>query len=291
MNWLGSVWTWVAEHPVTVVGVVVGLLVVTGFTLAVRAYRVRKREREAALRGRAHKSIVAKWSADTHSEPVRPRDVDLPSIDAMRSRRPDPSTYQGALEIEAGRLAYQIPDQMWLGVQETVEVHLGQMDAKGLMDFAGRGDVRTEDMPIVETMSVSLMSEPGAFDIVPRSEKVQLVKPDLVKGTPFHQADFGKWIWLVTPLQRGAHILLVKVSAAVKDTRGVESTASLPDKIIAVTVRVHFVRATAGAMGRAVPAMAGTVATTLVGIFTHDYWWPYVRDTVWPAVRAMAGMP
>jgi hypothetical protein len=68
------------------------------------------------------------------------------------------------------------------------------------------------------------------------------------------------------------------------------TTSSLPDKIIAVTVRVDLVRATTTAFWRVAPGLAWAVATTLVGIFTKDYWWPYVKDTVWPAVAAFAGL-
>jgi hypothetical protein len=210
---------------------------------------------------------------------------------SLASQEPDPSTPKGALEIEAGRLAYQIPERMWLGMQEMVEVRLGPLLAPEFMTgFIGRGGIKLEHVPIVETMSVSLVCEPGAFDIEPRSQEVQLVKPDLVKGTAFHQADFGKWVWLVTPRETGEHTLLVKVSAAMKDSRGLPTSAALPDKIIAVTVRVDLVRATVGAIGRVAPGLAWAVITALVGVFTKDYWWPYVRDTVWPAVRAVAGV-
>jgi hypothetical protein len=178
---------------------------------------------------------------------------------------------------------------MWRGVQETVEVRLGRPEAEGFMHgFVGRGSVEAQDTTIVETMSVSLACEPGAFDLEPRSQEVQLVKPDVVKGTAFHQADFAKWVWLVTPRQSGEHTLLVKVSAAIRDSRGLPTTSSLPDKVIAVTVRGHLARATASAVGRAVPWLAVTVAGALVSTFTRDYWWPYVRDIVWPAVAAFA---
>ena len=186
-----------------------------------------------------------------------------------------------ALEIDAGRLAYQIPGRMWLDVQETVEVRLGRKEVRGLTEgLGGRGEVRTEDIPIVETMSVSLLCAPGAFDIVPRSEKEQLVKPDLVLGTPLHSADFARWVWLVTPRQRGDHKLLVTVSAAIRDSRGLPTTSSLPDKTIAVIVRVQIVRMAVSALLRAAPGLAWAVATTLVGIFTKDYWWPAIRHLI-----------
>ena len=130
-------------------------------------------------------------------EPFSPRKVSpeeaqaaIAELEQIRCNRAMAS--QAALEVEAGRLAYQIPEGMWVGVQETVEVRLGAVIANQIMqEFVGRGDVKLEHVPIVETMSVSLVSDPGEFDIVPRSKEVQLVKPDLVKGTAFHQDDFA----------------------------------------------------------------------------------------------------
>ncbi len=125
------------------------------------------------------------------------------------------------------------------------------------------------------------MCEPGAFDIVARSEKDQLVKPDLVLGTPFHSNDFGRWVWLVTPRRTGEHTLLVKVSAAIRDSRGLPTTSSLPDKTFAVSVRVQIVRAVVSAITGAAPELAWVAITTvvgsIVGILTKDYWWPAIR--------------
>jgi len=187
-----------------------------------------------------------------------------------------------ALEIDAGRLAYQIPQRMWVDIPETVEVRLGRAQARGLTQgFGGRGEVRTEDIPVVETMSVTLLCEPGAFDIQARSERDQLVKPDLVLGTAFHSDDFGRWVWLVTPRRRGEHTLLVKVSAAIRDSRGLPATSSLPDKTFAVSVRVQVLRAVVSAIAGAVPKLAWVAITTvvgsIVGILTKDYWWPAIR--------------
>jgi tetratricopeptide repeat protein len=237
--------------------------------------------------------------------PARPRmpeaaDVDRPS--AARSRAKPAETEHAsfaserragpilrekvdakrALEIDAGRLAYQIPQRMWVDIPETVEVRLGRAQAQGLTQgFGGRGEVKTEDIPIVETMSVTLLCEPGAFDIQARSEKDQLVKPDLVLGTAFHSDDFGRWVWLVTPRRRGEHTLLVKVSAAIRDSRGLPTTSSLPDKTFAVSVRVQLLRAMIAAIAGAVPKLVWVALTTvvgsIVGILTKDYWWPAIR--------------
>ncbi len=186
-----------------------------------------------------------------------------------------------ALEIDAGRLAYQIAQRMWVNVPETVEVRLGRTQAQGLTQgFGGPGEVRTEDIPIVETMSVTLLCEPGAFDIEARSEKDQLVKPDLVLGTAFHSNDFGRWVWLVTPRRTGQQTLLVKVSAAIRDSRGLPTTSSLPDRTIAVSVRVQLMRTVVSALARAAPKLAWVVVTTIVGILTKDYWWPAIRRLI-----------
>jgi hypothetical protein len=187
-----------------------------------------------------------------------------------------------ALEIDAGRLAYQIPQRMWLNQPETVEVRLGRTLARGLTrGFGGRGEVKTEDIPIVETMSVTLLCEPGAFDIQARSDRDQLVKPDLVLGTALHGDDFGRWVWLVMPRRRGEHTLLVKVSAAIRDSRGLPTTSSLPDMTFAVSVRVRILRAVFAAIVGAVPGLVWvaitTVAGSVVGILTKDYWWPALR--------------
>jgi hypothetical protein len=98
-----------------------------------------------------------------------------------------------------------------------------------------------------------------------------------VLGTAFHSDDFGRWVWLVTPRQRGEHTLLVKVSAAIRDSRGLPTTSSLPDKTFAVSVRVQIMRAAGLALLRAAPRLAWVVVTTLIGIFTKDYWWPAIR--------------
>jgi hypothetical protein len=298
---LTSAWSWIADHPLAALGtvVVVVAVVAVGWALRMRqrvpappapAKKARLGERLEDVRREAAGTAAPQPAAPPAAAPADrarrpapaaagPAGATLPEAAAEEAYEPAPAAPTRALELEAGRLAYRIPQRMWLGVVETVEVRLGRLTAQGLMqDFGGSGDVRTENTPIVETMSVSLVCEPGAFEIEPRSERDQLVKPDLVKGTPFQKDDFGKWVWLVTPRQRGEHTLLVKVSAAIRDSRGLPSTSSLPDKIIAVTVRVHLVRATLGAIARAAPGIAWAVVTALVGVFTKDYWWPAIRN-------------
>lgn len=312
MNVLESVWPWIVDHALATIGLVVALAVVLALILRPRsrpsapastATPARKPGRLNERLEEVEREILGEVPAPSPEPPPAPAPAPA-QADRARSSAPaaagpagsvlaEPESeaapgggYQPAvtgharsLEIEAGRLAYQIPRRMWLGARETVEVRLGTLDAQGIMDgFTGSSDVRTEDAPIVETMSVTLVCEPGTFEIEARSDKDQLVKPDLVKGTPFHKHDFAKWTWLVTPLARGDQTLFVKVSAAIRDSRGLPVTSSLPDKVFPVTVRVHLVGATFGAIRRFAPGIVWAVVTTLVGIFTRDYWWPALKQ-------------
>lgn len=183
-----------------------------------------------------------------------------------------------ALEVEAGKLVHKIPNKMWLGEPETVEVRLGREAAAGLASgLVGRGALTEENIPIVETMSVSLYARGGAFEIERQSETTQLVKTDALKGTAFEGTDFGRWTWLVTPKKTGAQQLCVKVSAGLKDSRGVPTTATLPDREFAVSVSVHAGKETMKVLGRVLGVGGGAIAAALIGAMTQDLWWPKVK--------------
>jgi hypothetical protein len=186
---------------------------------------------------------------------------------------------QVALAVEAGRLVHKIPQKMWVGAQETVEVRLGRAEAEGLTQgLVGRGALSSQDIPILETMSVSLYAKGGTFDIERQSETTQLVSGSgQLKGTPFEQAAFGRWIWLVTPRKTGAHMLFVRVSASLKDSRGLPSSASLPDREFPVSVSVHAGKASIRILRRGLLGFGGAVGAGLLGAITQDLWWPKLR--------------
>jgi hypothetical protein len=265
--WLHNILNSVLPPILQVLAIFIG--VVAGLNSLVRRWRskFKLRHRSASISLDEKATGLAKSGDDSEASwEITDGDDDAP-------------TPAEALEIEAGRLVYQIPERMWRGVPEKVEVRLGREEAKDMMlGFAGRGDITSDSTPIVETMSVTLASEPGVFDIQTRSERDQLVKPNLVKGTPLEQHDFGKWSWVVTPLKRGRHALYVKISAALKDSRGLPTTSALPDKIVAVTVRVQLMRSAIGGVSRTAITLFWTVITALVGAVTKDYWWPFLRD-------------
>ena len=168
---------------------------------------------------------------------------------------------------------------MWVGEPEQVEVRLGRETAAGLMDsIAGRGALTTADIPIVETMSIMLFSSTGAFMIEAQSETTQLVINDLVAGTAFASAEFGRWTWLVTPKKSGPHQLLLKVSAGLKDSRGVPTSVRLPDREFKVAVSVHAGKTTVRVLSRAALGFGGALGAAFLGVITQELWWPRIRD-------------
>lgn len=194
---------------------------------------------------------------------------------------PPPSALreQQALGVQAGRLVHKIPQKMWVGEQETVEVRLGRAATEELTQgLVGRGALSSQDIPILETMSVSLYAKGSTFEIERQSETTQLVSGgDQLKGTPFEQANYGRWIWLVTPRKTGAHMLFVRVSASLKDSRGLPTSASLPDREFPVSVSVHAGKTTIRILRRGLLGLGGAAGAGLLGAITQDLWWPKLK--------------
>jgi len=213
------------------------------------------------------------------SAPYRLDPLQAAPAERTVARRPhEAPSSQESIEAEAGRLVHKIPDRMWVGEPEQVEVRLGREDAAGLTEgIAGRGSVTTADIPIVETMSITLVSSPGAFDIERQSETTQLVMNDLIAGSAFEKEDFGRWTWLVTPKKPGMHQLYLKVSAGLKDSRGVPTSARLPDREFRVTVSVHAGKETLRFLRRTALAFGGALGAALLGVITQELWWPKIR--------------
>ncbi len=185
---------------------------------------------------------------------------------------------QVALAAEAGRLVHKIPEKMWVGEQETVEVRLGRAAAEGLTQgLVGRGALSSQDIPILETMSVSIYAKGGAFDIERQSETTQLVSTAQLKGTAFEQADYGRWVWQVTPRKTGAHQLFVRVSASLKDSRGLPTSTSLPDREFPVSVSVHTGKTAVRIVRRGLLAAGGAIGAGLLGAITQEMWWPELK--------------
>ena len=190
-----------------------------------------------------------------------------------------PST--AAAPAEAGRLVHKIPSKMRVGEPEQVEVRLGREAAAGLAaGIAGRGALTTQDIPIIETMSIMLVSSPGAFLIEQQSAATQLVMNDVIAGAGFEHDDFGRWNWQVTPKLAGEHQLLLKVSAGLTDSRGVPTSIRLPDREFKVAVSINAGKATVRVLSRAVLGFGGAVGAAFLGVVTQELWWPRIRDVL-----------
>ena len=71
--------------------------------------------------------------------------------------------------------------------------------------------------------------------------------------------------------------MFVRVSASLKDSRGLPTSTTLPDKEFEVSVSVHAGRAAIKALRRGIPAIIGIVGAALVGAITQDVWWPALK--------------
>jgi hypothetical protein len=195
---------------------------------------------------------------------------------AFRRETPPPipsELCKAALKKEAGQLAYQVPKTMRRGVAEIVEVRLGLAHRKVTIGFMGSGDIAIENLPIVETMTVSLYGSPGAFQITRQSRGTQLVTGTLIRNASLDHDRFGRWLWEVTPKRVGTQELIIKVSADLSDSRGVATSESYPDRTFTVSVRVNY----GSASMRVVKWTATGAVTGLAGAYTHHVWWPKVK--------------
>jgi hypothetical protein len=132
-----------------------------------------------------------------------------------------------ARAVETGFLTPHVPDVLWLGAPATVEVTLSRAL---LADLVQQGHN-------IETLSVSLYGNAEAFEIERQSERTQFVnaKQALAARDP---ATFGRWAWLVTPCAAGPQDLVIRISALLRDRRGVPAPVAIPDRRFSVDIQV-----------------------------------------------------
>jgi len=205
---------------------------------------------------------------------------------ALADRPPSPAPIPSdlsrrAIEKEAGQLNHKIPSTMRVGATEVVEVRLGRAHQDIAIGLLGSGNLTSEELPIIETMTVDLYGSPDAFRIVRQSRATQLVNSSLIWNTPFDDQRFGRWLWHVTPKKSGTHKLVVKVSADMSDSRGVATTEPYGDRTFSVKVRVNLGQASV----RVLKWTTAGAVSGLAGAYTHEVWWPKLR-----ALLAAAGL-
>lgn len=156
-----------------------------------------------------------------------------------------------AQAVEAGLLLHHIPAAMWLGAPTTVEIALSRDLLAELFPPREGGGGSAQSL---ETLSVSLYGVPEAFEVERQSERTQFVaaKHALASRDP---ATFGRWVWLVTPTAAGPHDLVVRISALLRDAKGVPAPVALPDRRLSIEIQVpeeeSFLAAPAAGWNRA----------------------------------------
>ncbi len=253
----------------------------------------------AAAAARSMQAAKPQFSARVLAR-VSARDFDLSverdSAPALALDRfcPAPPVDAAAREIasqvvSSGRLIENIPRQMTVAQKTTVEVRLGNPNAMGIgHGFAGPGELEEHLVNIVETMAVQLVADRDTFEIESTSPREQVIKRGRFKGTPYEHlglAEFGQWIFYVTPKERGTHKLALRISAEI----GGHGHATLPDRLIPVDVIVDY-KKEGVALGTHAAKLAFTGSVTglfgaIVGGVTSKYWWPpleaWMRSMGW----------
>lgn len=139
-----------------------------------------------------------------------------------------------ARAIDAGLLVHHIPAGMWLGAPMTVEIALDREVLAGIAQSQPGWGALGQSL---ETLSVSLYGSSEAFEIERQSERTQFVsaKHALAARDP---ATFGRWAWIVTPGAAGPQDLVVRISALLRDPRGVPAPLAIPDRRFSIDIQV-----------------------------------------------------
>jgi hypothetical protein len=140
---------------------------------------------------------------------------------------------EDVLALKVEQLLHFIPEQMYLGEPETAVVRLG---SDALLDLVSEDAGVTGELPVVQTLSLSLHSYARVFEIARRAETTQYVAGGGLTGAPLDPNGTGYWEWHVTPWDYGEHALFVRISAVLRDSRGVPYTAALQDQKFPVFV-------------------------------------------------------
>jgi hypothetical protein len=138
-----------------------------------------------------------------------------------------------AQAIDDGLLVLHVPDAMWLGEPVTVEVRLG---GYALSD-GEIGGLSPTERESIETLSLSLYGAGEAFDIERQSERTQFIGSRLARASRDPET-FGRWAWLVTPRAAGPQDLVLRISALLRDQRGVPAPVALPDRRFEIEIQV-----------------------------------------------------
>jgi hypothetical protein len=194
---------------------------------------------------------VSNGHAIGYAPPPLPYPVSGGSVSAARALAPPRETYAS----ETVLFMHEVPERMWLGEPVLVRVCLGRGTIAGFSRaFAARAGLDLEGDPVAETVSMSLYGRGDVFEIERQSERVQLLPSNHLLDSPLELADYGRWVWHVTPLIHGEHELFLRVSALFRDRRGVPTPVALPDQkvdcVVAASSGSSIIQSLAGWLRR-----------------------------------------
>jgi hypothetical protein len=132
--------------------------------------------------------------------------------------------------VDEGLLLHRIPPAMWLGSQILVEIELNRDVLAHLVRGHAAG-------PSIDTLSLTLIASRDAFDIERQTERTQFVSAIPTLNAQ-DAANFGRWVWLVTPGAAGYQDLVIRISALLRDARGVPAPVAIPDRRFSVDVQI-----------------------------------------------------
>ena len=129
--------------------------------------------------------------------------------------QPKPEWYEVLQEeldrLPMGKVAFNPPDTMKVGVKERIEARISKdLDADLMASLRGRGLPQVEELRISELMKVRLSGDD--FGIVPLSEENQIIEP----------TGLTEWAWDVTPRKSGEKILHLHVTLRIRLPYGEE---------------------------------------------------------------------
>ena len=133
-------------------------------------------------------------------------------------------------QLVPGRMLFNPPEEMQVGVTERVEARIGKGSTVELSaELKGRGLAQTERIQVGTFMKVRLSG--GNFDVKPLSHEEQIVA----------ESDFTQWAWNVTPLKAGSQVLSMLVTVRIKLPDDGEEAKDYPvfDKQIRVRVNLQ----------------------------------------------------
>jgi len=134
-------------------------------------------------------------------------------------------------ELSVGKILFNPPEIMKVGVKERIEVRISQNINEDLTErLRGRGFPRIEEIIVSTVMKVKLSG--NDFKIESHSEEEQYIQ----------SAGYTQWEWDATPLKSGNRLIRLSVAVSVYLDELGEKTKSLPvlEKEIYVKVNMSY---------------------------------------------------